>query len=150
MSHHEAIETKRELNMRTPIVYGLTALISMWAMCGPASAMQTSPPSPEATESVSPSIPGTMREIRSLVLYHRTGCPYCEKVLSALNRLNMQIELRDLQGSVENGKALVAGGGKLQVPCLRIEDTQGHVIWMYESADIVRYLDMLAPTREAQ
>ena len=40
----------------------------------------------------------------------------------------------------ENNADLIAGGGKSQVPCLRIEDEKGDVSWMYESLDIIRYL----------
>ena len=40
----------------------------------------------------------------------------------------------------ENNADLIAGGGKSQVPCLRIEDENGDVHWMYESIDIIRYL----------
>ena len=34
---------------------------------------------------------------------------------------------------------LVAGGGKGQVPCLRIEKEDGQIQWMYESNDIIKY-----------
>jgi len=40
----------------------------------------------------------------------------------------------------DNKADLIAGGGKSQVPCLRIEGENGEVRWMYESTDIVRYL----------
>jgi len=40
----------------------------------------------------------------------------------------------------ENAQALIQGGGKTQVPCLRIEQSDGSVEWMYESNDIIRYL----------
>jgi len=33
------------------------------------------------------------------------------------------------------------GGGKLTVPCLKIENDSGEVTWMYESSDIVAYLE---------
>ena len=36
---------------------------------------------------------------------------------------------------------LLAGGGALKVPCLKIEDATGNVSWMYESAKIVQYLE---------
>lgn len=39
-----------------------------------------------------------------------------------------------------HAKALMQGGGKTQVPCLRIEQADGKVEWMYESDDIIRYL----------
>jgi len=35
----------------------------------------------------------------------------------------------------------LAGGGALKVPCLRIEDEQSQVEWLYESAAIIRYLE---------
>jgi len=38
---------------------------------------------------------------------------------------------------------LVAGGGDLMVPCLRIGDSGGWVSWMYESKDIIGYLEGL-------
>ena len=34
---------------------------------------------------------------------------------------------------------LINGGGKGQVPCLRIDDGSGNVQWMYESDDIIQY-----------
>ena len=40
----------------------------------------------------------------------------------------------------EHSSALKQGGGKTQVPCLRIEDSAGNVQWMYESDDIIQYL----------
>lgn len=40
----------------------------------------------------------------------------------------------------ENAQALMQGGGKTQVPCLRIEQADGGVEWMYESNDIIQYL----------
>lgn len=40
----------------------------------------------------------------------------------------------------DNGNELTSGGGKFQVPCLRIESADGKVRWMYESIDIIRYL----------
>lgn len=49
------------------------------------------------------------------------------------------IELRSTSDS-EHHSALSAGGGKTQVPCLRIESDDGKVEWMYESDDIIRYL----------
>lgn len=51
-----------------------------------------------------------------------------------------QIELLSTTEAV-NHKALVQGGGKGQVPCLRIEDESGSVSWMYESGDILRYIN---------
>jgi len=35
---------------------------------------------------------------------------------------------------------LLNGGGQIKVPCLRI-DQNGETIWMYESNDIIKYLE---------
>jgi len=35
---------------------------------------------------------------------------------------------------------LIAGGGKIQVPCLRVENKDGDVRWIYETSEIIRYL----------
>jgi len=50
------------------------------------------------------------------------------------------LPLKDILLHPENKADLIAGGGKKQVPCLRIEDERGGVQWMYESRDIIRYL----------
>ena len=36
---------------------------------------------------------------------------------------------------------LIRGGGRGTVPCLRIERDTGDVEWLYESVDIVEYLN---------
>lgn len=75
-----------------------------------------------------------------LTLYHLPTCPFCMKVRRAIKRHGLEVELRDITGESAHRKALVAGGGRSMVPCLRIEETQG-TRWMYESSDIVDYLE---------
>ena len=58
-----------------------------------------------------------------------------------MTELGISLELRDIGDSNEHRSALLAGGGKTQVPCLRIEDETGQTRWMYESADICAYLE---------
>jgi len=48
--------------------------------------------------------------------------------------------LKDILSQPVNNAVLIAGGGKSQVPCLRIEDDKGEVRWMYESLEIIKYL----------
>jgi glutathione S-transferase len=52
------------------------------------------------------------------------------------------VELRNTSDRQFAGE-LMQGGGKTQVPCLRVKDQQGNSQWMYESDDIVRYLSKL-------
>lgn len=49
----------------------------------------------------------------------------------------MQNTLTDIRAY----RDLVQGGGRQTVPCLRIEREGGNVEWMYESADIIRFID---------
>ena len=42
---------------------------------------------------------------------------------------------------VEFAERLVAGGGRLKVPCLQIREADGQERWLYDSKDIVSYLE---------
>lgn len=79
-------------------------------------------------------------ECSKLVLYHFKTCPFCIKVRHEMARLSLPISLRDAQHDGEPRAELLQGGGKLQTPCLRIADEQGRVRWLYESGDIIKYL----------
>lgn len=75
-----------------------------------------------------------------LALYHFQTCPFCIKVRHEMGRLSLPITLRDAQHDAEHKEALLQGGGKVQTPCLRITGADGQVQWMYESGDIIHYL----------
>ena len=49
--------------------------------------------------------------------------------------------MRDFLLDREAYDDLIQGGGKGTVPCLRIERDTGDVEWLYESVDIVDYLN---------
>ncbi len=74
-----------------------------------------------------------------LSLYYSKYCFFCQKVLMFLRGKDHGIELRSTSHK-EHAQALAQGGGKTQVPCLRIEQENGNVEWMYESNDIIHYL----------
>ncbi|EHK68447.1 glutaredoxin family protein [Achromobacter arsenitoxydans] len=76
----------------------------------------------------------------SLSLYQFQACPFCVKTRRAMHRLNVPIALKDAKGDPEARAALQTGGGKVKVPCLRIEEAGG-TRWMYESNDIIAYLE---------
>jgi len=71
-------------------------------------------------------------------LYYSNLCVFCQRVLFELRGKEHPIELR-ATSDVKHYRDLMAGGGKGQVPCLRI-DSGDKTTWMYESQDIVRYL----------
>ena len=78
--------------------------------------------------------------VEGLVLYHFEGCPYCTLVRREIDALGLAIEMRDIRKNAVFHDELVRGGGKKQVPCLRIENAGGPVTWLYESQDIAAYL----------
>jgi glutaredoxin len=83
-----------------------------------------------------------------LALYQFFACPFCIRTRRAIQRLNLPIALRDAQNDPEHRAALLAGGGKIQVPCLRITENGGDR-WLYESREIVAYLESrFSPARE--
>ncbi|MGD8380184.1 MAG: glutathione S-transferase N-terminal domain-containing protein [Gammaproteobacteria bacterium] len=75
-----------------------------------------------------------------LALYHFETCPFCRIVRQELARLGLEMPLYDIRLDRARRDELVAGGGHGMVPCLRIRRPDGGVEWLYESADIVRYL----------
>lgn len=77
-----------------------------------------------------------------LVLYYRDDCPYCWNVMSHLNDQHRALPMKEINESPEAAAELVQGGGKRQVPCLRIRENNGNkVTWLYQSAEIMKYLD---------
>jgi glutaredoxin len=80
-------------------------------------------------------------QTKKLALYQYAACPFCVKVRRAMKRNGLNIETRDAKRSEQFKEELVAGGGQLKVPCLRIEEDNGDVSWMFESGDIIDYLE---------
>jgi glutaredoxin len=78
---------------------------------------------------------------QKLALYHYPTCPFCLKTRRTMQRLSLNIELRDAQHDETHRAALIAGGGKPQVPCLLITDANGQQTWLYESDAINAYLN---------
>ncbi|GGW64084.1 MULTISPECIES: glutaredoxin family protein [Halomonadaceae] len=76
----------------------------------------------------------------ALALYQFRSCPFCIKVRKEMARLGLKIELRDAQLDPDHKQALLEGGGKVKVPCLRIAHEDGREEWLYESDEINRWL----------
>ncbi|MEZ8205348.1 glutaredoxin family protein [Vibrio splendidus] len=79
-------------------------------------------------------------QTKTHTLYQFEACPFCVKVRRAMKRQSVQFELRDAKNNDQHRAELEAGGGRVKVPCLRIEK-DGKTEWMYESSDIVTYLE---------
>lgn len=72
-------------------------------------------------------------------LYYYDSCPFCARVLRTLKGLNVEVELRNILTDSKHRTELQKATGRSTVPCLRIE-TGGESQWMFESMDIMRYL----------
>ena len=78
--------------------------------------------------------------VKGLSLYQFYACPFCVKTRRAIHQLNVTIEARDINKNPMHREQLEMGGGKVKVPCLRI-DNGTETQWMYESNDIIEYLE---------
>src|SRR5438034_1374129 len=73
-----------------------------------------------------------------LILYNMEGSPYCRKVRETLSELDLEHIVRNVPKGSPKRAALVARGGKMQVPYLIDPNTDRA---LYESDDIVTYLE---------
>ena len=74
--------------------------------------------------------------MKDLVLYVKTGCPFCIKVLEFAEKNGIEFELHNIADAAV-AEELIKRGGKRQVPYL--VDVK-NATEMYESDDIIEYL----------
>ncbi|MBX8555957.1 glutaredoxin [Pseudomonas cichorii] len=77
---------------------------------------------------------------RDLTLYQFHACPFCVKTRRTLRRLNVPVALRDAKNNENDRQTLLNEGGRIKVPCLRIQEGD-KTTWLYESKAIISYLD---------
>jgi glutathione S-transferase len=75
-----------------------------------------------------------------MTLYDCQQRPFSNRLQRHLKHLNVPVTVKNLNRCHTYQKELLAGGGRAQVPCLRIESDSGSR-WLYESEDIIRYLN---------
>jgi len=81
------------------------------------------------------------QQVKSMSMYQYFACPFCIKTRRTVHRLNIPLEYRDAQvRGGEHRSTLEKEGGKIKVPCLRIDEGE-KTTWLYESKDIVAYLN---------
>lgn len=79
-----------------------------------------------------------------LSLYQLPACPFCVKVRRAIKREGFKITLCNINKNENYRTELTKEGGKHKVPCLKIANKEGDTEWLYESKDIVKYLENFA------
>ncbi len=80
-------------------------------------------------------------ETATMHLYQFQQCPFCVKTRRNIWRLGLNIEARDARNDATFRQELVEQGGRYQVPCLRIENDGAEMEWLYESKEIIHYLE---------
>lgn len=80
------------------------------------------------------------QQTKAITLYQYKACPFCVKVRRAMKRQSLAIETRDAKRCEKAKEELLTGGGKLKVPCLKVKDSEGKERWIYESKEIISYL----------
>lgn len=79
-------------------------------------------------------------QANSLAIYQFYACPFCVKTRRTVHALNIDIEYRDAKNNATHRAELLEQGGEIKVPCLRIDEA-GTTRWLYESSDIINYLN---------
>ena len=82
-----------------------------------------------------------MPAAKDLRLYQFDACGYCARVRSAIERLGLDVEIRQVDENLEYRREVIEATGRETVPVLRIEDSDGGVRWMPESREIIAYLN---------
>jgi len=80
----------------------------------------------------------------NMTLYQFKTCPFCIKVRRSIKRQSLNIKLLDAQHDSKHREQLLKGGGQIKVPCLKVVDDEGNTNWLYESNDIIGYLQATA------
>lgn len=100
-----------------------------------------SPSAPKRTKQAQQKIDASTSH---LSLYQLPACPFCVKTRRAMKRLGLNITLRNINQDEQYRAELIKEGGKRTVPCLKIVNDDASVTWLYESNDIIAYLEKFA------
>lgn len=73
--------------------------------------------------------------MKKLELFYFDSCPFCQRVLSVIDELDVKVEFKNILEDSENLNRLMNDTGRRTVPCLYIDNKP-----MFESADIVDWL----------
>jgi glutaredoxin len=93
-----------------------------------------------ASEIVERYAPSESPAADKLSLYHYDGCPFCSFTRNAIDRLGIDVELRNIFEDSQHRDDLISARGRATVPVLRVSSPDGDDRWMPESRDIVSYL----------
>lgn len=87
--------------------------------------------------------PSETAEADRLALYYYPACPFSRRVMKAIDRLGLDVDMRNIIEDPERRDELIEARGRATVPVLWIKSPDGEVRWMPESRDIIRYLEQM-------
>jgi glutaredoxin len=85
--------------------------------------------------------PSETAEADKLALYYSPTCGFCRRVMRAIDRLGLDVEMRNVIESNDRRDELIEARGRATVPVLWIQSPDGEERWMPESMDIIHYLE---------
>ena len=78
---------------------------------------------------------------KNLTIYQFEACPFCVKVRRFIRKNSLNISLKDAKNNKIFKSELINEGGKHKVPCLKIEKINTKTEWLYESNEIIKFLN---------
>tara|TARA_B100000767_G_scaffold273882_1_gene305300 strand:- start:4444 stop:4806 length:363 start_codon:yes stop_codon:yes gene_type:complete len=78
-----------------------------------------------------------------LTIYQFEACPFCVKVRRFIRKNSLKIDIKDAKNNKTFKAELVNEGGKHKVPCLRIDRINSKTEWLYDSNEIIKFLNKL-------
>jgi len=81
------------------------------------------------------------KQTKNLTIYQFEACPFCVKVRRFIRKNSLRINLKDAKNNKIFKSELVNEGGKHKVPCLKIEKINAKTEWLYESTEIIKFLE---------
>ncbi len=73
---------------------------------------------------------------RKLELYYFESCPYCQRVLQVIQKLNLKVQFNDIHGDSRHIQTLISITSRKTVPCLFIDGEP-----KFESSDIMDWME---------
>ena len=96
------------------------------------------------TKQVSDDVMTVTPGYEGLFLYYRQSCPFCRYVSAYLKSKGIVIDGKNIIENQKDLNELISRGGKRQVPCLKIVIGCSEK-WLYESTDIVEFIEQFKP-----
>jgi len=80
-------------------------------------------------------------EASRCALYYHESSTECIRVLRTIERLRLKIETRNIRNDPGFREQLIRCVGSTEVPCLRVREDDGSMVWLNEPNEIIAELE---------